>query len=195
MQARLTSGGLPEKGTTFAVHRPVVQSLVDEHVDQQANFRSLRRTTAQPHGCDHIGGSCLCRYMEAASSSPLRFSLRVRLRPSFRSLLRGSAGRNARQRPSQRHLRARRFADIPTPPPGQNIESVIAVVIALSIFSASLALDTCATTSALARQRFSITSATVIALVLATPTPQPITDSALTPQHLAVNRPLPWGSA
>jgi len=61
--------------------------------------------------------------------------------------------------------------------------------------SASLALDACATTSALVRQRLSTTSATVIALVLATPTPQPITGSALAPQHLAVNRSLPWGLA
>jgi hypothetical protein len=32
-------------------------------------------------------------------------------------------------------------------------------------------------------------------LVLATPTPQPIIGSALAPQHLAVNRPLPQGLA
>lgn len=62
--------------------------------------------------------------------------------------------------------------------------------------STSLALDACATTSALARQRFCITSATGIASVPATPEPQTIiTGSALAPQHLAVNRPLPWGSA
>ena len=61
--------------------------------------------------------------------------------------------------------------------------------------SASLALDACANTTALVRQRFSITSATVIASVLATPNPQPITGSALAPQHLAVNRSLPWGLA
>ena len=65
----------------------------------------------------------------------------------------------------------------------------------IHFFSASLALDACATTSALVRQRLSTTSATVIALVLATPTPQPITGSALAPQHLAVNRSLPWGLA
>ena len=62
-------------------------------------------------------------------------------------------------------------------------------------FFASLALDAIANTSALVRQRFSTTSATGIALVLTTPNPQPITGSALRPQHLAVNRPLPWGSA
>lgn len=63
----------------------------------------------------------------------------------------------------------------------------------IHFFSASLALDSCATTSALVRQRLSTTSATVIALVLATPTPQSITGTALAPQRLAVNRSLPWG--
>lgn len=47
----------------------------------------------------------------------------------------------------------------------------------LNLNSASLALDACANTSALVRQRFSITG------------------SALLSQHLAVNRSLPWGSA
>ena len=65
----------------------------------------------------------------------------------------------------------------------------------IHFLSASLALDACATTSALVRQRLSTTSATVIALVLATPTPQPITGSALAPQHLTVNRPMPQGLA
>jgi hypothetical protein len=93
-------------------------------------------------------------------------------------------------------LRAWRFADIPTPLPVQNIKAAGAVLIPLSIFSASLALDACATTSALARQRFCITSATGIALVPATPEPQTIiTGSALTPQHLAVNRSRAWRSA
>lgn len=46
----------------------------------------------------------------------------------------------------------------------------------LNLNSASLALDACANTSALVRQRFSVTG------------------SALLSQHLAVNRSLPWGS-
>jgi hypothetical protein len=93
-------------------------------------------------------------------------------------------------------LRAWRFADIPTPLPVQNIKAAGAVLIPLSIFfSASLALDACATTSALARQRFCITSATGIALVPATPEPQTITGSALASQHLAVNRSRAWGLA
>jgi hypothetical protein len=94
-------------------------------------------------------------------------------------------------------LRAWRFADIPSPLSVQNIKAAGAVLIPLSIFlSASLALDACATTSALARQRFCIISATGIALVPATPEPQTIiTGSALASQHLAVNRSRAWRSA
>jgi hypothetical protein len=88
-------------------------------------------------------------------------------------------------------LRAWRFADISTRPPGQNIESVIAVVITLSIVSASLALDACAIATALAPQRFPTTSATVIASALVTT--QPPIGSALASQRFAVNR--FWGSA
>jgi hypothetical protein len=175
---------------TFAADRPVGQSLMDERVDQQASFRSpAPRTTAQPRGCDHFGGCLLCRYMKAGASSPLRFSLRGRLRPLFR----GPARPKARQRPSQRRLRAWRFADIPTPPPVQNIESVTAVLIALSIFSASLALDACAIATALAPQRFSTASATVVASTLAT-TQTPL-GSALASQRFAVTRSRAWGSA
>lgn len=178
-------------------NRPVGRSLVDEDIDRQASFRhSLDLTTAQPHGCDHFGCSRLCRYMEPAYSLPLRFSLRGRLRPSFRPSLRGLARPNVRQCPSQRRLQAWRFADIPTPLPVQSIKADGAVLIPLSIFSASLALNACATTSALARQRFYITSATGIALVPATPEPQTIiTGSTLAPQRLAVNRSRAWRSA
>jgi hypothetical protein len=179
---------------TFAADRPVGQSLMDERVDQQTPLRSpAQRTTVRAYGCDHFGDFLLCSYVRAWISSPLRFSLRGRLRPSFRPSFRGPARPKARQRPSQRRLRAWRFADIPTPPPGQNIKSVTAVVIALSIFSASLALDACAIASALAPQRLSITSATVIASALAT-TQTPI-GSALASQHFAVNRSRAWGSA
>jgi len=102
----------------------------------------------------------------------------------------------ARNRASQRRLRACRFADIPTPLPIQNKTKEVYVMFSINLNSASLALDACATTSALARQRFCITSATGIALVPATPEPQKITTgSALASQHLAVNRSLPWGSA
>lgn len=148
------------------------------------------RATAQLRGCVHFRGFLLCSYMEAGTSSPFRLSLRRRLRPSFRPSLRGPAGRNACQRPSQRRLRAWRFADIPTPPPGQNIESAKAVV--LSILSASLALDACAIATALAPQRFSTDSATVIASALAT-TQRPI-GFALAPQRFAA-RSRAWGSA
>jgi hypothetical protein len=99
----------------------------------------------------------------------------------------------ARNRASQRRLRAIRFADIPTPLPIQNMTKEVLSMV--PSYSASPALDACAIATALAPQRLSTTSATGIALVLGTPPPQPITGSALAPQHLAVNRPLPWGSA
>jgi hypothetical protein len=101
----------------------------------------------------------------------------------------------ARNRAFQRGLGAYCFADIPTPLPIQNKTKEVSLMFPIHSRFASLAPDACANTSALARQRFSITSATVIASVLATPTPQPITGSALAPQHLAFNRSLPWRSA
>lgn len=129
-------------------------------------------------------------------SAPFRF--RLALRPRLRLLLllslRGPTGPQGGYCAPQRRLRACGFADIPTPLPIQNKTKEVYVM--FSINTASLALDACATTSALARQRFCITSATGIALVPATPEPQRIiTGSALAPQHLAVNRPLPRGSA
>jgi hypothetical protein len=135
--------------------------------------------------------------MEAELSPPLflRFALRPWLRLSLPLSLRGPVEPKGRYRAPQRGLRARRFADIPTPLPIQNTTKEVIVMFSIHFLSASLALDACATTSALVRQRFSITKATVIALVLATPPPQPITGSALAPQHLAVNRSLPWGLA
>lgn len=65
----------------------------------------------------------------------------------------------------------------------------------IQFLSASLALDACAIATALAPQRFSITSATVIALVPGTPNPQPITGSALLSQHLAFDQSMPQGAA
>lgn len=135
--------------------------------------------------------------MEAELSPPLflRSALRPWLRLSLPLSLRGPVEPKGRYRAPQRGLRAWRFADIPTPLPIQNTTKEVIVMFSIHFLSASPALDACATTSALVRQRLSITSATVIALVLATPTPQPITGSALAPQHLAVNRSLPWGLA
>jgi hypothetical protein len=101
----------------------------------------------------------------------------------------------ARKRASQRRLRAFCFADIPTPLPIQNTFKEVFVMFSIRLRSTSPALDACAIATALAPQRLSTTSATGIALVLGTPPPQPITGSALAPQHLAVNRPLPWRSA
>jgi hypothetical protein len=136
-------------------------------------------------------------YMETQFSRPLRLWLRAWLRPSLPLSLRGTTSPEGDQSPPRCRLRAWRFADIPTPLPVQNIKAAEAVLIRLSIFlSASLALDACAITSALARQRFCITSATGIALVPATPEPQTIINgSALASQHLAVNRSRAWRSA
>jgi hypothetical protein len=90
-------------------------------------------------------------------------------------------------------LRAWRFADIPTPPPGRDIESVIAVVIAPSIFSASRALDACAIATALAPQRFSTATATVVASALAMT--QRSIGFALASQRFAVDRSRAWRPA
>jgi hypothetical protein len=145
------------------------------------------RAIAQLRDWDHWGRSALPSYVRARNSFPLRLWLRAWLRPSLPPSLHGSTRPKGDQSPPQRRLRAWRFADIPSAPPGQNINAVL--VITLSIFSASLALDACANTSALVRQRFCITSATGIASVPATPEPQTIiTGSALASQHFAVNR-------
>jgi hypothetical protein len=123
----------------------------------------------------------------------LRLSLRLRLRLSLPLSLRGLSSGKRLYPASQRRLRGRRFADIPTPLPIQNKTKEVLSMFPSYSFSASLALDAVANTSALVRQRLSTTSATVIASVLAAS--QSILGSALRPQHLAVNRPLPWGSA
>jgi len=59
------------------------------------------------------------------------------------------------------------------------------VLVTPSIFLASLALDACAIATALAPQRLSTTSATVIASVLASA--QPPCGSALAPQRSAAD--------
>lgn len=165
------------------------RSLLRCHVRQGSPSRLQLRS------CSHLGGSLLCSYVRAESPSPFRLDLRASLRPALPLSLRVPPSPESDQSPPQRRLRAWRFADIPTPLPVQNIKSVGAVLIVLSICSASLAPDACAITSALARQRFCITSATGIALVPATPEPQTIlSGSALASQHLAVNRSRAWGS-
>jgi hypothetical protein len=172
--------------------------------DQQINrgFSARRGSTPDPQiticASGYLGPLRLLGaplYVEIAfSPPPLRLWLRAWLRLSLPSSLRGSTRAKGDQSPPQRRLRAWRFADIPTAPPGQNINAVL--VVTLSIFSASLALDACANTSALVRQRFCITSATGIASVPATPEPQTIIPgSALAPQHLPVNRSRAWRSA
>ena len=125
----------------------------------------------------------------------LRLPLRGRLRLLLPLSLHSPIGLEARKRASQRRLRAFAFADIPTPLPIQNTFKEALSMFPSYSLSASLALDAGANTSALVRQRFSSTSATVIALLLKTPPPQSVTGSALLSQHLAANRPLPRGSA
>lgn len=82
----------------------------------------------------------------------------------------------ARNRVSQRGLRAFCFADIPTPLPIQNTIKEVFLMFSTHSRSASLALDAIANTTALVRQRFS-------------------TGSALAPQRLAVDRALTRRSA
>jgi hypothetical protein len=132
-------------------------------------------------------------YVGTSLSSSFRLWLRGWLRLSLPLSLRGPVCPKGDQSPPQRRLRAWCFADIPTAPPSQNIKAVTTALVTFAIFSASLALDACAIASALARQRLSITSATVIALVLASPPPQSIIGFALAAQRFAVNR--SWGSA
>lgn len=136
-------------------------------------------------------------YVRADFSMPIRgrFSLREWLRLSLPLSLRGRGGVKGRYRALERGLRACCFADIPTPLPIQNKTKEVYVMFPINLDSASLAPDACAIATALAPQRLSITSATKIALVPGTPKPQPITGSALLPQHLAVNRSMPRGAA
>jgi hypothetical protein len=109
--------------------------------------------------------------------SPRRLPLRRWLRPSLPLSLRGQGGAQGRYPAPQAGLRACRLADIPTPLPIQNKTKEVYFMFSINLNSASLALDACANTSALVRQRFFATG------------------SALLSQHLAVNHSLPRGSA
>ena len=202
------------RGATFGVRRPVVL-MADQFAPRLrdplpgrlpkflAGFGRLVRQRGMRHRTGsnrkksvHFGGSLHRSYVSSNPlSSPLRLPLRGWLRPSLPLSLHGQGGAKGRYRPSQRGLRACGFADIPTPLPIQNKTKEVYVMFSINLESASLALDASANTSALVRQRFSSTSATVIALLLKTPPPQSVTGSALPSQHLAANRPLPWGSA
>lgn len=151
---------------------------------------SLYVSTSPPlqlASCSHFRCLLLRSYVSTGSSPSLRLSLRASLRPSLLLSLRVPIRSKGRQIPSQRRLRAWRFADIPTAPPSQNSKAVLVVV--LSTFSASLALAACAIASALAPQRFLTASATVIASALTT---QRLIGSALRSQRFAVNRSRGW---
>lgn len=108
------------------------------------------------------------------ASSGLRPALRLWLRPSLHLRLHRSTTSKVRNCRSQRALRAGRFADISTQPPGRNIKRNRGSLIVLSILSASLALAAFAIASALAPQRFAGSTApialgaTAIASALAT---------------------------
>jgi hypothetical protein len=145
--------------TTFATRRPVVVDgqLAFIFSASPLNSRGARNCVVTQLRPLLLLATPLVRARRIITT--LRRSLRRWLRPSLRVSTRPKGS----QRPSQRRLRPRNFADIPTPLSVKNIEGVRAVLIALSIFSASLALDSCAIASALARQRLSITSATEIA--------------------------------
>src|SRR5881394_2798240 len=101
--------------------------------------------------------------MEAELPPPLflRFALRPWLRLSLPLSLRGPVEPKGRYRAPQRGLRAWRFADIPTPLPIQNTTKEVIVMFSIHFLSASPALDTCATTSALVRQRLCSTSPSI----------------------------------
>lgn len=201
------------RGASFGVRLPVVvmaeqpsprlrDPLPGRVAQSFAGFPRLVRQRGMRHGTGcirktpvHFGGSPPCSYVDGNSYSPLRLPLRGRLRLSLPLSLRGQGGAKGRYRALQRGLRACGFADIPTPLPIQNKTKEVYVMFSINLDSASPAPDARANTSALVRQRLSITSATEIALVPGTPTTQPIPGSALLSQHLAVKRPLAWGSA
>jgi hypothetical protein len=128
-------------------------------------------------------------------SSPLRLTLRLSLRLSLHLWLHRPIEPKAPKRRPQRGLRAWRFADISTQPPGRNIERNRGSLIVLSILSASLALAACAIASALAPQRFAGSTtpialgATAIASALAT---HRLLASALASQRSGPKRPRAW---
>lgn len=127
--------------------------------------------------------------------SAIRPALRLCLRLSLHLWLHRPIGSKARNRRSQRGLRAGRFADISTRPPGRNIKRNRGSQIVLSILSASLALAAWAIASALAPQRFAGSTApialgaTAIASALAT---HRLLASALASQRSGWKRPRAW---
>jgi hypothetical protein len=149
----------------------------------QRRSRRLARPARHPLR-HHRGSSCL------------RPSLRLWLRPSLRPSLHGPIDLQGLDRRSQRRLRAWRFADISTQPPGRNIKSNRGNLIVVSIsFSAPLALGAFAIASALAPQRFAGSTApialgaTAIASALTT---HRLIASALASQRSGSNRPRAW---
>jgi hypothetical protein len=129
-------------------------------------------------------------------SSGLRLALRLCLRPSLRLWLHRSIEPKARNRRSQRALRAGRFADISTQPPHRNTKRDRGNLIESEIsFLAPLALGAFAIASAPAPQRFAGSTApialgaTAIASALAT---HRLLASALASQRSGRRRPRAW---
>jgi hypothetical protein len=127
-------------------------------------------------------------------SSGLHALLRVWLRLSFRPMLHDPIEPNARNRRSQRGLRAGQFADISTQPPVRNIKRnrEALIVLVISPF-APLALGTFAIASALAPQRFASSTAPIAlgATAIAAPSQAtlPLIASALASQRSGFDRP------
>jgi hypothetical protein len=115
----------------------------------------------------------------------LRLSLRPCLRPSLRRWLRCSIEPEAGNRRPRRGLRAWRRADISTQPPHRNIRLVRGAAVVLAISPIAFALGAFAIASALAPQRFAVSTAPIA--LGATPIA-----SALARQRLVAERPRAW---
>jgi hypothetical protein len=178
-------------GTTFGASPPVVVGMKQRTPQStRPSFQVLVTTWLRSY--HHFCRSPLCWAMEGKPlSMQLRPSLRGWLRLSLPLSLRWRGGPKRRFCAPQSRLRAWRFADIPTPLPNRNKTKEVSLMLSIHFRSASLALAARAIASALAPQRFSTTEAAAPVV----PAPQSFSCSALASQHLAVNRPLPWGSA
>lgn len=122
----------------------------------------------------HFLCSALCWDMRLFPKIRVRPCGRLSGRPCGRLSGRVRAGLEARQCPAQCRLRAWRFADISTARSIQHDKAARASLVHPSIYSASLALDACATASALAQQRFSTTTAATV--VAPAPVCRPVED-------------------
>ena len=143
-----------------------------------------------------VGQACWAKDRQHLAGNRGSSGLRLWLRPSFRLRLHRSVRPETRKSRPQRGLRAWRFADISTQPPGQNVKWKRGdlVVLAISLL-APLALAACAIASAPDPQRFAGSTApialgaTAIASALAT---HRLLASALASQRSGSERPRAW---